>query len=58
MKLTKLIAALEKVYALNGDLEVFDCNYFPECFVRVESNEGLPSDWDMPKTFVRIGDQV
>jgi len=57
MKISDLIKRLETELRLQGDLEVFDANYFSDMVTSVEDGKDFPKDWDMPEKFLRIGEQ-
>jgi hypothetical protein len=48
MKLSQLINEAQAILKKEGDLELFNHDFFPIDGLSVEEADGLPKDYDMP----------
>lgn len=48
MKLSELIKNAETLLAAEGDLDVYNKDFYEVISLRLEEADGLPSDWNMP----------
>lgn len=48
MKLSELIKNAEALLASEGDLEIYNKDFYEVISLNVEEADGLPADWNMP----------
>ena len=57
MNITQAIKRFEEIRAQEGDLDLFDANFYEIVTINTSEKEEnqFPDDWNMPDKFIQIG---